>query len=83
MEVVFTPRSERWQGELGEVFEVAGQCGRPVSAIRISCGIGGWEWVSVVRKEGGVDVDGLSETRRSRAHFRSKHIPPKHTLTFI
>jgi hypothetical protein len=75
--VVFVPRSERWQGVLGEVFEVEEQCTRPVSAI--ICGIGGWEGANMVREEGG--VEGISETKGSRAHFRSKHTgtPPKHT----
>ena len=35
LEAVFMPRSERWQGMLGEVFEVAEQCARPVSAITV------------------------------------------------
>ena len=60
---------------LGEVFEVEKQCARPVGAI--NCGIGGWEGANMAREEWG--VDGISETRGSRAHFRSKYIPPKHT----
>ena len=32
---------------------------------------------NVVWEEGG--ADGLSEARGSRAHVRSKHVPPKHT----
>jgi hypothetical protein len=71
------PRSERQQGMLGEVFEVAEQCARPVSAINWDCGIGGWGGVNMVREEWG--IDGVSETRGSRTHFRSKCIPPKHT----
>jgi hypothetical protein len=60
---------------MGKVFEVGEQYARPVSA---PCGgLGGGEGVHVVREEWG--VDGISKTRRSRAHFRSKHILPKHT----
>ena len=53
----------------GGAVRAAGEC--------YNCGIGGWEGVNMVREEWG--VDGISETRGSRAHFRSKYIPPKHT----
>jgi hypothetical protein len=46
LEVAFIPRTERWQGMMGEVFEVAGQCRRSVSAI--NCGVGGYGWVGLV-----------------------------------
>ena len=75
------PRSERWQVVLGEVFEVAEQCARPVSAI--SCGIGGWEGANMVRRSGGSmgsarqeEVARTSGQNTSHPNTHKRSVPP-------